>query len=104
MHHFIVAGVKFHQKAFTEANVKLGDKIELKPEPTNLYDSNAIAVYKGEHHIGYVPRTNNVEILKLITTGPVACLVETAWPRGCGVSVESQDESTRQTTPVPHDE
>ena len=53
---FDVAGVKHRLAAFALADVNVGDKLTLKPEPTNEHDPNAIAVYKGEHQIGYVPR------------------------------------------------
>lgn len=53
---FELAGVKFRREAYLSAKVANNDVLTLKPEPTNKYDPNAVQVFKGEIHIGYVPR------------------------------------------------
>lgn len=53
-----------------------GNPVLLKPEPTNEYDPNAIAVYDkgGQHHIGYIPREDCPRILKKMQNERFACL------------------------------
>jgi len=80
---FEVAGVKFRLASFVRANVTYGDKLTLKPEPTNEFDPNAIGVYKGEHHIGYVPRGWTQALVPVETVGCVVCSV---WGKGCSVN------------------
>ena len=51
----------------------------IKPEPSNKYDSNAIAVYaQNGHHLGYIPATETYEIhnLHLRFPIPVAISIE----------------------------
>lgn len=108
---FEVAGVKFRWQVFCEAKVMRGDRLTLRPEPTNQYDLWAIGVYKDEAHIGYVPKTHNKLIHEAVTgkgtVGPAAkpsewppdrygCTVDAAWKAGCWVVVnikEVQDGS-----------
>lgn len=54
--HFELAGVKFRREAYLSAKPVDGDVLTLKPEPTNKFDPNAVQVFKGDIHIGYVPR------------------------------------------------
>lgn len=42
--------------------ISTGDKLRLVREPTNAYDPNAIAVYYGEYHIGYIPKKQNAAL------------------------------------------
>ena len=52
-----VAGIKYRDN-WEELVEKLSDgiKLRLKTDPNNEYDSNAIAVYNGEEHLGYIPK------------------------------------------------
>jgi len=92
---FEVAGVKFRRKAFDEAKVQRGDRLELKPEPTNKYDPHAIQIVKDGQHIGYVPRTHNKEIVEAIKTRPadVGCCADAVWASGCWVVVNIKDDA-----------
>lgn len=85
---FRVAGVDYRHAEFRQAKVALQDQLRLMPEPTNVYDSNAIAVYKGDFHIGYVPRKDNVSISAYVAAGKVTCVVEAVTPTDCWVKVE----------------
>lgn len=38
------------------ARLREGDMIELRREPKNKVDPNAIACYDGDKHVGYIPR------------------------------------------------
>jgi hypothetical protein len=39
--------------------IRKGDAIELRAEPDNQHDPNAVACYAGDCHIGYVPPGSN---------------------------------------------
>lgn len=94
---FEVVGAKFRAADFAQAEVTRGDRLTLKPEPTNQYDPLAIAVYKGETHIGYVPRTHNKDRLlhEALKERPqeVGCCVDAAWKLGCWVVVNIKDDN-----------
>jgi hypothetical protein len=49
-----VAGVSFHQAAVLSCTE--GDTVELRREPTNAYDRNAVAVLRGDTLLGHLPR------------------------------------------------
>ena len=49
-----LAGVQYCDYAI--ANLKVGMKLELYPESSNAYDKRAIAVYAGDHKIGYIKK------------------------------------------------
>jgi len=86
--HFELAGVEYRLQDFQKANVCINDELALRPEPTNQFDSNAIAVYKGTLLVGYVPRRENKPIYPYAMAGQVKCVVEAAWSTGCTVRVE----------------
>ena len=55
-----IVGMNYRFKKLSVLNsnfqkLKLGTKLELKREPTNAHDKNAIAVYVGKLKFGYVP-------------------------------------------------
>lgn len=75
---FYVAGVQFRPGAAEVIRgIKEGDELELIPEPTNKYDPNAVAIYFGEDHIGYVPKKFSSEISAMIETEPDTTCVAT---------------------------
>ncbi|PWR24811.1 hypothetical protein DKG74_07015 [Zavarzinia aquatilis] len=43
---------------------RAGDPVELRPEPTNPHDSNAVAVYVSGRQVGYVSRQKAPRILR----------------------------------------
>jgi hypothetical protein len=48
------------------AALRPGDVVRLVREPGNQADLNAIAVYSGTQHLGYVPRAAHAELRPLI--------------------------------------
>lgn len=46
-----------------------GETLELRPEPTNEYDCNAVEIYHLDKKLGYIPRTFSYEIAKSIKQG-----------------------------------
>ncbi|MHA1264948.1 MAG: HIRAN domain-containing protein [Candidatus Helarchaeota archaeon] len=47
-------------------NLSPDTPLTLKPEPKNLYDSNAISVWLKDEKLGYIPRTQNKSLLQII--------------------------------------
>lgn len=70
-----VVGVTFRGASAKEIVKHLttadGELLELQPEPTNEYDSNAVQViYKPtDEHIGYLARENNYEVFCALMEG-----------------------------------
>jgi hypothetical protein len=92
---FEVSGIKFRFEQFTKAQVARGDRLTLKLEPTNQFDPNAIAVYKGDVQIGYVPRSHTKHIRDDLKARPedIGCTVDAAWRAGCWVVVNIKDDN-----------
>lgn len=53
--------------------LKADKKIRLAREMDNKYDSNAVAVYFGDTHIGYIPKQLNADLAKLLDMGYADC-------------------------------
>lgn len=86
---FQVVGCNYRGGDFRRAEVQQADELSLQPEPGNPHDANAIKVMKQGIHIGYIPRSFNVELLSWMKrseyTGKV--VVTSAWPNGCEVAI-----------------
>ena len=67
---FEIAGVRFYGKR--DAEVRVGNPLELEPEPANKADPNAIKVKAAGHLIGYVNRLQ----AKTIGAWQKECLTE----------------------------
>ncbi len=50
-----VAGVSFHDDAIQLRHFGCGQEVEIRPEPANPRDSNALAVFGGGQRVGYLP-------------------------------------------------
>jgi hypothetical protein len=46
-----------------------GEVLRLVPEPTNPHDRNAVAVYDGDLHLGYVPKVDAPAVKKALAVG-----------------------------------
>jgi hypothetical protein len=59
-----VAGVSFRAEALEDASFDPGRPLALVPEPDNVHDPNAVAVWNEERSIqlGYVPRETAPEV------------------------------------------
>jgi hypothetical protein len=51
-----VVGIRYHEPAYRAAQVRVGDLLQLTWDVHNQHDPWAIAVMKGRHTIGYIPR------------------------------------------------
>lgn len=63
-----LAGTTYNKFKDIANTIKVGDLMDLVPEPHNEYDSNAVAVYYKGLKIGYVPRGTKVgDTVALVT-------------------------------------
>jgi hypothetical protein len=67
--HFHIAGFAYYEGALVFDKLKIGTKLKLVAEPTNAFDKNAVEIYLDDTKLGYVPRTFNREISKLLNAG-----------------------------------
>ena len=63
LNEFYIAGAWYYNRDFDASHVS---SLTLKREPTNPYDTNAIEVYYKEFKLGYIPRTENKLIAKMM--------------------------------------
>jgi hypothetical protein len=63
-----VVGATFRPAEAKEALKSLspGDSVELRADPNNEYDATAVAVWSGDHHIGFIPATDNGPVFKFL--------------------------------------
>jgi HIRAN domain len=64
-----VAGARHHAEALAGAALAPGDRLELRREPDNPHDANAIAVHGGGAHLGFVPRELAAELAPELDAG-----------------------------------
>lgn len=62
---FHIAGFKSWDGALAINDLKVGQELELKAEPDNPFDANAVAIWAGKYKLGFVPREHN-EMLALM--------------------------------------
>ncbi|WP_187477568.1 HIRAN domain-containing protein [Amniculibacterium sp. G2-70] len=67
--HFNIAGFTYYDGALVFQKLNIGTKLNLVLEPDNKYDARAIAIYYKDHKIGFVPRTENRILYKLLMVG-----------------------------------
>ena len=67
--HCNVAGFSFGEGVFVFDQLKIWADLELVYEPENPYDTHAVALYFKKTKIGYIPRSDNKEISKLLEAG-----------------------------------
>lgn len=67
---FPVAGSRFRAERWDKnGTFAEGDEILLQAEPTNPFDRNAIQVWHQGHHLGFVPKSCNVEVGSMLHDG-----------------------------------
>lgn len=67
--HFDIAGFTYYEGSEAFENFKIGTKLQLKLEPENKFDARAIALFYNDFKLGFVPRTENRIIYKLLKIG-----------------------------------
>ena len=75
-----VVGTKYRGPAAVAALARLrsGDRLRLVREPGNPHDPDAVAVYSGTTHIGYIPRGINRDVADRIMSADGVAAVVTA--------------------------
>ena len=66
---FVIAGIEYYKALFVINEIKVGDKLILKTEPQNIHDENAVEIYYKDTKLGYIPRSANYSISKIINAG-----------------------------------
>lgn len=66
---FHLAGFSYWDGAKIIGSLSPGDKLDLKVEPENPYDPEAVALYKDGNKLGYIPSDRNSAISQLLFFG-----------------------------------
>ena len=77
MNQFQVAGLAYYQVKAVIQQIQPGDPLRLVAEPTNRHDGFAVELWHGEHKLGYVPRSDNRHLSRLLQQG--ATLTAEVW-------------------------
>jgi hypothetical protein len=64
-----IAGFQHYDGPDAESLLETGMPLQLNREPHNQYDKNAVEVWTGDAKLGYVPRSDNKTITKLMDQG-----------------------------------
>ena len=66
---FHIAGFGFWEGCEAFEHLKIGTKLNLVREADNAFDPYAVAIYYGEHKLGFIPRGQNHDISKYLDMG-----------------------------------
>jgi len=66
---FHIAGFAHHEGLSVIDELRLGTKVDLRQEPDNPFDPQAVAIYYSDVKIGYIPRDKNAEIFTFLYFG-----------------------------------
>jgi hypothetical protein len=80
-----VAGVSHRAEALQQKCFSPGERVILRPEPTNAYDANAVAVWdnRGIVQVGYVPASLSAQVAEAFRNGnPLGGVVICEFRRG----------------------
>lgn len=81
MNQFRIAGLAYYSVNEAIQQMRAGDSLRLVAEPTNIHDSFAVEIFHGAHKLGYVPRSDNRHLSRLLRQGAtLACEVWEADP------------------------
>lgn len=69
---YSIVGMNFRKSEKFVAELVPGTKLSLVREPGNKFDKNAVAVWCGDVHVGYVPKAQNAVLAKFIDENGVA--------------------------------
>ena len=67
--HCFIAGLQYYDILEIWKELQIGDVVELIPEPDNRYDRNAVMVRCKGKQLGYLPRSENRHIAKILNAG-----------------------------------
>ena len=64
-----VAGFAHYEGCIVFSELQIGTKLDLVREDENSYDHDAVAIFYGETHIGYVPSSKNEQLATMLDLG-----------------------------------
>ena len=64
-----VAGSTHYDGCVVFNELKIGTQLRLVREDENVYDHDAVAVFYGDTHIGYVPGSKNEQLASMLDLG-----------------------------------
>lgn len=67
--HFSISGFTYYDGVLVFNQLDIGSELRLEAEPENKYDPRAVAIYYKDHKLGFVPRSENRIIYKLLDVG-----------------------------------
>jgi hypothetical protein len=77
MNQFQVAGLAYYEVKAVIHALQPGAALRLVAEPTNRHDEFAVELWHGKHKLGYVPRSDNRPLSRLLQQG--AMLTAEVW-------------------------
>jgi hypothetical protein len=66
---FTIAGFTYYEGALSFNKLKIGKQVVLKLEEDNKFDARAVAIYHQACKLGFVPKSDNRIIYKLLKMG-----------------------------------
>ena len=97
---FSVAGFYYYKGPEIVQKMEAGEILNMKPEPKNVHDKYAVELHHKGTMIGYIPRSDNRHISRLLQQGlNMVCTIrevnpDEADPQGLlGLSVVSQQQN-----------
>ncbi|MCP5536321.1 MAG: HIRAN domain-containing protein [Akkermansiaceae bacterium] len=77
-----LAGFNYYGQDIWLHQMKLGEELTLVAEPANPYDQYAVRIHWQDKHIGYLPRTSNHVVSRLLRQGaPIKAAIAWLDPR-----------------------
>jgi hypothetical protein len=64
-----LAGYQYHRASGIWPFLRVGQVLQLRREPANSHDPNAIGVWYKNDHLGYVPRRENRTLAQMMDRG-----------------------------------
>jgi hypothetical protein len=61
-----VVGSHYYDCHVVLSRLRVGDRLQLRRQPANPYDSRAVEVFCHSHKLGYVPRLDNAAVASLL--------------------------------------
>ena len=84
-----LAGYRYHAAAQLWPQLRVGDPLELRREPDNPHDPNAVSVSWRGRRLGYLPRRENAAAAWGLDRGqPLRARISRLAPRGQRIEIE----------------
>lgn len=66
---FSIAGFTYYDGPIVFKELEIGTELKMSPEPENQFDKNAVVLSYKDFKLGYIPRSCNREISKVLNAG-----------------------------------